>query len=66
MPGEDSKKIHETFSSAHCSLSRLYPDRDDTREDEEGHEINPCEFWDTTGMTQDMYILGSVLLHEYT
>lgn len=37
---------------------RVYPDRDD----------NPdaCSTWEDEEMTQDMYLLGSVLLHEYT
>lgn len=35
----------------------VYPDRD-------GIE-NACETWEDEGMTLNMYLLGSVLLHEY-
>ncbi|KAI1179715.1 hypothetical protein F4777DRAFT_574541 [Nemania sp. FL0916] len=34
-----------------------YPDRDTY--------ANACSMWDKEGITHDMYILGSVLLHEY-
>ncbi|MCJ1277988.1 hypothetical protein MMC21_005802 [Puttea exsequens] len=36
----------------------VYPDRDDN--------ANACNEWAADGMSQDMYLLGSVLLHEYT
>ncbi|KAK2756849.1 hypothetical protein FQN53_008549, partial [Emmonsiellopsis sp. PD_33] len=35
----------------------VYPDRDEIE--------NACEEWEEEGMTQDMYLLGSILLHEY-
>lgn len=38
-------------------MHRVYPDRDD--------DPNACSTWEE-GMAQDMYLLGSVLLHEYT
>jgi hypothetical protein len=34
----------------------VYPNRD---------EAEGCDFWED-GMTEDMYLLGSILLHEYT
>ena len=37
---------------------RVYPDRD-------GNE-HACADWEAEGMNQDMYLLGSILLHEYT
>lgn len=35
----------------------VYPDRDGIDD--------ACAQWDDEGMTQDMYLLGSILLHEY-
>ncbi|KAI0400451.1 hypothetical protein F4802DRAFT_482233 [Xylaria palmicola] len=35
----------------------VYPDRD--------AYADACQMWDEEGITQDMYLLGSVLLHEY-
>ncbi|KAK2796565.1 hypothetical protein FQN50_009510 [Emmonsiellopsis sp. PD_5] len=35
----------------------VYPNRDEIK--------NPCGTWNEEGMTQDMYLLGSILLHEF-
>ena len=36
----------------------VYPNRDD--------DADACGQWAEEGMTLDMYLLGSILLHEYT
>lgn len=38
-------------------MPSVYPNRDDN--------INACSNWSEEGMTQDMYLLGSIILHEY-
>lgn len=38
-------------------MDRVYPDRDTN--------ANACADFAESGMTQDMYLLASILLHEY-
>ena len=39
-------------------IRSVYPNRDDN--------AGACAEWADEGMTTDMYLLGSILLHEYT
>ncbi|MCJ1425510.1 hypothetical protein MMC29_003410 [Sticta canariensis] len=62
-PGDSYPAVLEGFDNPKPILvlrqnAWVYPDRDD----------NPdaCNTWEDQGMSQDMYLLGSVLLHEYT
>ena len=38
-------------------IRSVFPNRDD--------HADACSTWAEDGMTEDMYLLGSVLLHEY-
>ena len=39
-------------------IRSVYPNR--------GDDADACGRWEEEGMTLDMYLLGSILLHEYT